>query len=147
MFISNLLVVVVLSKLLNVVKLFDVGEVDVIGNPHVFKGLQEEAVLKLSLGEEFDEVLLFKVIGQQRNNECTFLRLLNRPASHLNEFEALLQLNVLVSVIDNLVEILHLSVSIHWLIIIGIRCYIGMPDALSEDNLSIVTVSEVKDAH
>jgi hypothetical protein len=44
MLISNLLIVVILSKLLNVIQFFDLLKVYVVPDPHIFQFLQKETV-------------------------------------------------------------------------------------------------------
>ena len=113
MLVPDLQVVVQLSELLNVVELFNLLEVDIIGDPHIFKCLKEETLFQLPLGEESHEVLLLEVESQKTYDQSTFLGFLDTPASHFNKLQALLQLYVFVPVVDNLIEIFNLCVSVN----------------------------------
>jgi hypothetical protein len=110
--VPDLQVVVQLSKLLDVVKLFNFLEIDVISDPHIFKCLKEETLFQLPLGEESHEVLLLEVESQKRYDQCTFFGFLDTSASHFNKLQALLQLYVFVPVVDNLIEIFNLCVRV-----------------------------------
>lgn len=59
--ISDLNIVVQVSKLFNVIKLLNFLEIHIISNPHILQSLQEETVFELSLSKESHEVLLLKV--------------------------------------------------------------------------------------
>lgn len=64
MLLADLLNIRKLTKLLDVILLFNLAKVNVVGDPHVLERLQEEALLKLPLGEEPYKELLLEIEGQ-----------------------------------------------------------------------------------
>jgi hypothetical protein len=93
-------------------------KVDVICDPHVLQSLQEETLLQLPLCEESYKVLLLKEEGEKGNDESALFGFLHRTTSDFNKFETFLQVNTLYSIIDNLIEVLDLSVSVDWALVL-----------------------------
>jgi hypothetical protein len=61
MLLADLLNIRELTKLFDMILLFNLAEVNVVGDPHVLERLKEEAFLKLPLGEEPYKELLLEV--------------------------------------------------------------------------------------
>ena len=93
-------------------------KVDVICDPHVLQSLQEETLLQLPLCEESYKVLLLKEEGEKRDDESALFGFLDGTTSDFNKFETFLQVNTLYSIIDNLIEVLDLSVSVEWALVL-----------------------------
>jgi hypothetical protein len=93
-------------------------KVDVICDPHVLQSLQEETLLQLPLCEESNKVLLLKEVGKKGDDKSALFGFLHRTTSDFNKFETFLQVDTLYSIIDNLVEVLDLSVSVEWALVL-----------------------------